>query len=164
MDKKQLEWLEGELKGSKADWKVPYFHHPLYSSAGAHGSSVDLRNVLEPLFVRYGVQVVFSGHDHIYERVKPQKGIYYFVAGSTGKLREGDVVERSPLTAVAYDAGRAVVVAEVNDDAFYFKTVSEQGKTVDSGCIPRVADPPGNAGSRARCPSPSARPVTGGNR
>jgi len=160
MDKKQLEWLEAELKGSKADWKVPYFHHPLYSSAGGHGSSVDLRNVLEPLFVRYGVQVVFTGHDHTYERTKPQKGIYYFVAGSTGKLRVGDIT-KTGFTAASYDQGRAVVVAEVTDDAFFFKAVSEQGKLVDSGCIPRVADLPANAGSRTRCPSPAARPVGG---
>jgi predicted MPP superfamily phosphohydrolase len=163
MDKKQLEWLEGELKGSKADWKVPYFHHPLYSSADGHGSSIDLRNVLEPLFVRYGVQVVFTGHDHTYERTKPQKGIYYFVAGSTGKLRKGDIT-KSGFTAASYDLGRAVVVGEVTDDAFFFKTVSEQGKVVDSGCIPRTAELPANAGSRTRCPSPAARPAVGENR
>ena len=39
--------------------------------------------------MRYGVQVVFTGHDHIYERTKPQKGIYYFVAGSTGQIARG---------------------------------------------------------------------------
>jgi len=162
MDKKQLEWIEGELKGSKAEWKIPYFHHPLYSSAGGHGSSIDLRNVLEPLFVRYGVQVVFNGHDHTYERTKPQKGIYYFVAGSTGKLRAGDIT-KTEFTAASYDKGRAVLVAEINGDAFFFKTVSEQGKVVDSGCIPRTAES-ASSGSRTRCPSPGSSPVTGGNR
>ena len=89
MDRKQLAWLETELKASKAEWKLMYFHHPLFSSGDAHGSSVDLRKVLEPIFLRYDVQAVFSGHDHFYERIKPQKGIYYFVAGSGGKLRKG---------------------------------------------------------------------------
>ena len=67
MDRAQLAWLEPELKNSGSDWKIAYFHHPLYSS-GMHGSQVDLRVVLEPLFLKYGVDVVFSGHEHFYQR------------------------------------------------------------------------------------------------
>ena len=65
---------------------------------GDDGSDVNLRVVLEPLFIKYGVNVVFSGHDHIYERITPQKGIYYFVSGSAGELRSGDL-RRSEMTA-----------------------------------------------------------------
>jgi hypothetical protein len=61
------------------------FHHPLYSDAARHGSNIELRVVLEPLLVRYGVSVVFSGHDHVYERSTPQKGITYFIEGSSGQ-------------------------------------------------------------------------------
>lgn len=160
MDAKQLKWLDDEMKKSTAEWKFPYFHHPLYSSGGAHGSSLDIRGTLEPIFLRYGVQVVFTGHDHIYERTKPQKGIYYFVAGSTGKLRVGDVM-KTDFTAASYDGGRAVMMVEVADDAMFFQTVSEQGKAVDGGCIPRAADiKPG--GSRVQCPAPGASPAPGG--
>ena len=162
VDRKQLEWLEAKLKASKAEWKFPYFHHPLYSSGGAHGSSLDLRKVLEPLFLRYGVQAGFAGHDHFYERTKPQKGIYHFVAGSTGKLRPGDV-EKSGFTAASFDTGRVVMVVEVADDAMFFRAVSETGKVIDSGCIPRAADLSATAGSRVRCPPADAsRPANGG--
>ena len=89
MDPKQLQWIENELKSARDDWKICYFHHPLYSDGGTHGSEVDLRVVLEPLFVKYGVNVVYSGHDHIYERLKPQKGIYYFVSGIGRPASEG---------------------------------------------------------------------------
>ena len=58
MDKVQLDWLEKELQDSASEWKIAFFHHPLYSSARAHGSSLDLRALLEPLFVKYGVSVV----------------------------------------------------------------------------------------------------------
>ena len=51
MDRKQLDWFERAIKDSKSDWKMAYFHHPLYSSGAAHGSETDLRTVLEPLFV-----------------------------------------------------------------------------------------------------------------
>ena len=91
-----------ELRSSNDDWKIVYFHHPLYSSAGRHGSEIDLRLVLEPLFVKYGVNVVFSGHDHIYERIKPQKGIYYFVVGSAGQAAQGRPAAIG-LTAAGFD-------------------------------------------------------------
>ena len=75
----QVAWLEKELKSSGSHWKIPFFHHPLYSSGERHGSDAKLREVLEPLFVKYNVSVVLQGHDHFYERVKPQKDITYFV-------------------------------------------------------------------------------------
>jgi 3',5'-cyclic AMP phosphodiesterase CpdA len=75
LDKRQLEWIEKELAGSGSEWKIVYFHHPLYSSGARHGSDLTLRAVLEPLFVMYGVSVVLAGHDHFYERIKPQRCI-----------------------------------------------------------------------------------------
>ena len=91
-------WMRNSCNGwkrrcgmRKEQWKICYFHHPLYSNAARHGSAVDLRVVLEPIFLKSGVDVVFSGHDHVYERVKPQKGIYYFVSGSAGQLRKGNM-------------------------------------------------------------------------
>ncbi len=91
----QADWLEKALAESKEDWKICFFHHPLYSSGGRHGSEVDLRSQLEPLFLKYGVQVVFAGHEHFYERLKPQKGIHYFVNGGGAKLRGGDITKTS---------------------------------------------------------------------
>src|SRR5204863_7997070 len=49
MEPEQLAWVEKELKGSADDWKIMYFHHPLYSSGKTHGSDLELRRVLEPL-------------------------------------------------------------------------------------------------------------------
>ena len=88
MDKTQLDWLEKELAASGSDWKIAFFHHPLYSSGGTHGSDTKLREQLEPLFLKYGVDAVFSGHEHFYERIKPQKGIYYFISGGAGKAAQ----------------------------------------------------------------------------
>ena len=90
LDKPQLDWLEKELSSSSSDWKIVFFHHPLYSSGKTHGSALESRAILEPLFVKYGVSVVFSGHDHIYERIKPQKGgIVYWVSGAGGSAAQG---------------------------------------------------------------------------
>jgi len=136
MDGPQLRWFESELQQSAEPWKIAYFHHPLYGNAGRHGSAVDIRVLLEPLLVKFGVAVVFTGHDHVYERLKPQKGVHYFVTGSGGKLRTGDLV-RSETTAAGFDRDQVFVIAEVDSDALFFQAISRTGATVDSGMIPR---------------------------
>ena len=133
MDPVQVAWLETELKNSGSDWKIPYFHHPLYSS-GMHGSQTDLRAILEPLFVKYDVDVVFSGHEHFYQRMKPQKGITYFVSGAAGELRSGDL-RRSALTAVGFDTDRSFMLVEVGGKELSFQAISRTGRTVDAGTI-----------------------------
>ena len=137
----QFQWLEKELKASGSNWKIAFFHHPLYSSGDRHGSDIRLREVLEPLFLKYNVSVVLTGHDHFYERVKPQKGITYFVAGSGGQLREGNIDRRSGLTAKGFDTDLAFMAAEIVGDQMYFNAISRMGQIVDSGVITRRQAP-----------------------
>jgi predicted phosphodiesterase len=139
IDPKQREWLERELAVSRDPWKIAYFHHPLYSSAGRHGSDYDLRVVLEPLFVKHGVSVVFSGHDHVYERIRPQRGISYFVSGSAGKLRRGDL-RSTGLTAAGYDRDHAFMLVEIEGDVMWFQAVTRTGTIVDAGSLRRRAE------------------------
>jgi len=140
LDPAQLTWTEQALKGATEPWKIAYFHHPLYSDGGRHGSGVDLRVRLEPLFTKYGVEVVYSGHDHIYERLKPQKGITYFVSGAGGQLRQGDL-KRSELTAAGFDQDCSFMLNEIAGDDLFFQVVSRTGRTVDAGVIHREAQP-----------------------
>ena len=140
MDRKQLEWIDTTLKDAREDWKICYFHHPLYSNAERHGASVDLRLLLEPIFVRNGVDVVFAGHDHVYERLKPQKGISYFVSGAAGQLRKGNM-EPSDQTAASFDQDQSFMAVEVAGDEMYFQAVSRTGRIVDSGVINRQRRP-----------------------
>ena len=137
MDKKQVKWLEDELGPETAAWKVMFFHHPPYSSAKAHGSDGQLREVIEPIFLKYGVDVVLTGHDHVYERIKPQKGIYYFVSGAGGKLRSGDVDKQSGIIDKSYDRDLHFMLFEVAGDQMYFQAISRTGETIDSGVITR---------------------------
>ena len=135
MDRSQLVWLEQQLQASRALWKIAFFHHPLYSSGERHGSEKDLRRLLEPLLIRYGVQVVFSGHDHVYERTKPQHGITYFVCGSSGELRRGNLDRGSDLTAAGFDQDRTFMIIDIAGDALQFQTISRTNAIVDSGAI-----------------------------
>jgi len=147
MDRAQLDWLEGALATSTARWKIAYAHHPLYSSGARHGSELDLRALVEPLFVRYGVDVVLAGHEHFYERVRPQQGVYYFTSGAAGKLRKGDI-RRSILTAAGFDQDLSFMLMEVAGDVLYFQAVSRTGAIVDAGTLERPADPEGPGTSR----------------
>jgi calcineurin-like phosphoesterase family protein len=133
MDPKQLEWFEKELAGSGSDWKIAFFHHPPYAS-GQHGSDEILRGHLEPLFIKHGVNVVLTGHEHFYERIKPQKGVQYFVMGNSAKLRQGDIAPTG-LTAVGYDEGYGFMLVEIDGDNMHFAALNQQGKTVDSGVV-----------------------------
>lgn len=137
MDQDQLKWIEDELKKSNEKWKIAFFHHPLYSSSRTHGSQLKLRAVLEPLFIQYNVSLVLNGHDHAYERIKPQNGIQYFVEGASGKLRAGDLRRGSPLTAYGNDTTRSFMLMEIDGDTLTFNAINMEGNVIDSGTITR---------------------------
>jgi len=136
MNPLQLSWLEKELQNSKADWKICYFHHALYSSVAFRGSAVELRVALGPLFIKHGVDVVFAGHEHVYERLKPQHGIHYFTEGASGELRRGNL-RKTNLTAAGFDLDRTFMLVEISGDELSFQAVARTGKTIDSGVIQR---------------------------
>ena len=136
IDQKQLAWLEKELAASGSEWKVVFFHHPLYSSGRNHGPAISTSEVLEPIFVKHGVNVVLTGHEHFYERVKPQKGILHFISGGGGKLRPGDI-RKDPQTDAGFDTDLHFLMIEIDGDELWYQAVSRAGKTVDSGVFRR---------------------------
>ena len=137
MSPAQVDWLKEALPRSDAKWKIPYFHHPLYSSGAKHGSEEDLRSLLEPLFVANGVDVVFAGHEHFYERLKPQNGIHYITEGGSAKLREGNIRVGSAMTAKGFDTDNSFMLVEIAKDQLYFETISRKGQLVDTGTLLR---------------------------
>jgi predicted MPP superfamily phosphohydrolase len=157
MDEMQLKWLDEQLATSGSEWKIAFFHHPPYSSGETHGSNETLRTQLEPRFVKAGVNVVLTGHEHFYERIKPQKGIAYFITGSSAKLREGNITQTA-LTAKGFDSGYTFMIVEIVGNDLYYQTITDTGKTVDSGRVQRV-------GRVEPTPNRTAQPVvaTGGS-
>ncbi|HYR91210.1 MAG TPA: metallophosphoesterase [Terriglobia bacterium] len=92
-----LRWLNNDLQTTRQFWRVVYFHHPPYGG-GPNQNDTPCRLIREqvvPILETHGVQVVFSGHEHSYQRshpmrkggiVAPDTGINYFVAGGGGAL------------------------------------------------------------------------------
>jgi predicted MPP superfamily phosphohydrolase len=135
MDAPQLKWFEQELAASKAAWKIVFFHHPPFSAGKRHGSDMRLRERLHPLLAKHGVQLVLNGHDHIYQRTKPQQGVNYFVSGAGGKVRKGDIDARDTTVAKGYDDGYHFMLFDVTADALRFRAINEKGLEIDEGEI-----------------------------
>lgn len=154
LDKVQLDWVSENLERSDSSWKIVFFHHPLYSSGRAHGPSLESRAALEPLFVKFGVSAVFAGHEHFYERTKPQKGgIVHWISGAAGSLRKGNI-KPTDITAKGFDRDYHFMLAEIDGEDMYYQAISRTGETVDSGVLRRPGAPAPDAS-----PSPKPSPV-----
>ena len=126
----QLDWLQKELEGSTAPWKVVFAHHPIYSS-GSHGSDRRLKRALSPLFAKYGVQIYTNGHDHNYERTEPIDGTTYITSGNGAKLRP---VGRSRWTAHA-SSQLGFTAFDVYTDRIVIKAIDTDSRSYDEAQI-----------------------------
>jgi 3',5'-cyclic AMP phosphodiesterase CpdA len=80
----QREWLQKRLRESTATWQIVAFHHPAYTCGNYLGHPTILSRWV-PLFERYGVDLVLSGHDHNYQRFAQRGGVHYVVHGGGGQ-------------------------------------------------------------------------------
>ena len=136
LDRGQLTWLDAELKASPADWKIVFLHHPIYTSGRYRASAFATRSALESIFQRRHVSVVFSGHEHIYQRSTLQNGIQYFVSGGAGSLRSGDG-RPAPYIARTYSENYHFMLVEIEGDVLHFQAISRTGATIDAGRLRR---------------------------
>jgi 3',5'-cyclic AMP phosphodiesterase CpdA len=78
--RRQTSWLAGALAASDARWKIAVLHHPPYT-CGAYRAHAVVGKRWVPLFERYRVRLVLSGHDHNYQRFAARRGVTYVVHG-----------------------------------------------------------------------------------
>jgi len=140
LDRPQLEWLDREMTRSESEWKIPVFHRPIYTSGRYARPAQIYRALLEPLFLKHGVKVGFSGHEHFYERIKPQQGITYFISGGAGSLRVADI-RPTGLTDVGFDRDYHFMLVEISGDELFYQAISRTGATIDSGVVRRSGAP-----------------------
>jgi hypothetical protein len=136
-DDAQVAWFNGAFGNTGTRWRISFFHNPLYSS-GDHGkqSREIIRPALEPALVRNRVDVVFSGHDHLYERIAPQMGVRYFVSGGGG--RSLNAFQKSAFDEAGSSEHHFMVV-ELAGDQLFFEAVTPTGQTLDCGVFWRTA-------------------------
>jgi 3',5'-cyclic AMP phosphodiesterase CpdA len=134
LDDEQLIWFDRQLSESKAEWKIVFCHHPIYSSGRYELSSAARRATLEGVLIEHQVDVVFAGHEHVYERMAPQAGVMHFVEGASGAVRVGDL-RPSPYQAAGYDRDLSFMLVQILGDTMYFRAVNRLGETIDRGKI-----------------------------
>jgi predicted phosphodiesterase len=124
---RQKAFLERDLAATRKRWKVAFLHRSPYGSS-RHGGDETVRADLEPLFARHGVDLVFAGHDHVYERTVPIKGATYVVSGGGG--RRLYPAGKGRLTARSKSAHHAVLV-RVDDGRLSLEAVEPDGTVFD---------------------------------
>ena len=125
----QLDWLRDQLMQNRLPWVVVFFHHPVYASRGNHGSTPEMQKALLPLFEKYHVQLVLSGHDHHYERTKLLNGTLYIVTGGGG----GGVrpVRPNPSFSEVAISTHHHVSINIYEDLFALTAIDENGQIID---------------------------------
>jgi acid phosphatase type 7 len=124
----QTAWIESQLAEARQDARVDHvfvvMHHPPFSIS-LHGGQRDLRERWTPLFEKYAVTAVFSGHDHCYERAEDD-GVHYFVSGGGGAPLYPRAPRPSPIDKAAVQRFERVL---------HYLRVSIHGKQVDVAAI-----------------------------
>ena len=156
LDLTQLRWLDERLGKSNAEWKICFLHHPLYTSGRYRNTARVHRWALEPILTRHGVNVVFSGHEHIYQRTALENGIQYFISGGAGSLRIGDGTP-APYIARTFDEDYHFMLIEIDGDDLYFQAISRHGLTIDAGELSLSDDEAAKASAATPAGTPARR-------
>jgi predicted MPP superfamily phosphohydrolase len=130
-DPAQLGFLEETLRHADEPWTIVAIHEPPYSS-GYQGSNLAVRDRFGPLFARYGVQLVLSGHEHDFQRTVPIDGVTYIVSGAGGRTRG---TGEAPFTAASW-AVLHLVDVNVYTDHMLVRAVDQDGRAFDEVTIP----------------------------
>jgi hypothetical protein len=123
----QYAWLEETLAANTQPWLFVYFHIPPYTSI-QDDSEANVRQALPHLFERYGVDVVFNGHAHSYERHEVNGVTYAVTAGGGAPLYAAG--EQEP-TQIAYALAYHFVVLEVDGNRLEATVISNEGDMLD---------------------------------
>jgi hypothetical protein len=145
-------WLTNDLAASTKPWKFLFMHIP-FANSGYHSDDDDNNNgILDrlevqawllPVAQRYGVQIVFSGHEHDYERSNPMGGVYHIVVGGGGSFQPNYYFPdgRDPANSQFYLTPGFVRVA-VQGDSLLLQAIGTNGAVFDSMTIQRSPPPP----------------------
>lgn len=125
-DADQRRWLDDTLAASAEPWTIVEMHHAPYSG-GEHGSDEDVRDAFGPIFERYGVQLVLTGHEHDYQRTEPINGVTYVVSGAASLLRDTGFAE---FTEVALSVNQFTEIV-VSGDRLELRAINHDDDVID---------------------------------
>ena len=162
-DQGQFEFASADLakakSNTKTDWIIVYFHRPLYSGSGSKNDG--MRDMYHPLFQKYNVDLVLSGHAHNYQRTYPlnyhedrpgrplildhqhdqyinQPGTVFAIVGTGGMSIHG--ADKKPYLASIYE-GFGCLNVQINDKSLNAEFYTDNGKTIDHFTIVKNLEP-----------------------
>lgn len=131
-DAEQVEWFREEVPRHSTPWKVLVIHRPMDASEMLHGSSGKIHKLLvDILHQEGGIDFVFSGHNHIYERRELLDGIQHITLGSGGKLESEEEFPADENRAVGYKDSGAFGWMSFRREKAIFEAVEEEGQVID---------------------------------
>ncbi|MEO5590143.1 MAG: metallophosphoesterase [Gemmatimonadaceae bacterium] len=136
---KQAEWLARDLAAHPKRCTLAYFHRPRFSS-GAHGSNRRMQSFWTALY-RQGVDLVLNGHEHHYERFKPQtsagtadsvNGMTEIIAGTGGGSLTGIRSTLAPNSAAQIQGHFGILVVLLSADEYRTAFIDTSGRVWDA--------------------------------
>lgn len=134
--KDQLEWLDRALQASRARWKIAFFHHPPYSPGRRHGDNDYLIALVLPILKRGNVQLVMTGHEHFFAKIRPQQGIHFLISGSGGKIHKGGIVQGHPYLEAGNDRVNQFLSFTLTWDALEYAAIASTGAVLFRQTLP----------------------------
>ncbi len=163
----QYQWLTNDLAASSKNWKFLFLHHPLATS-GSHRDDYpastwqNLQNMLLPVARQYGVQMIFSGHDHDYERFNPVRSVQLIVTGAGGGTMNGITDARDAASSqflMVYECTKV----SIQGDSLHLQAIDTNALVIDELFIQRVPPAPRTYNSALYTPLVETRPADDGH-
>jgi Calcineurin-like phosphoesterase/Bacterial TSP3 repeat len=126
------DWLAADLAATSQLWKFVVFHHPPYTSIGSHDDNANMKAMISPVAEQHGVQLVFQGHNHFYERINPVNGVHYITSGAGGRsLYTVSAGNRKVYSAVIRDDVYSFTQVDMNGASLALRQIDENGNIID---------------------------------
>jgi hypothetical protein len=128
----QLTWIENDLASTTRLWKFIYLHEPGWSADGGHGNNSNVQNYIQPLCVKYGVPIVFGGHNHYYARAVVNNIQHITTGGGGAPLYTPNLSYPNIVTATK---ANHFCILEINDQVLHLTAVKPNGEVIDTFTI-----------------------------
>lgn len=142
---RELAMIQDELREQlrrvdRYRWNIVYLHHPIHSHVKStfgisrgHGATEQLQHGLERLLSEHGVDLVMTGHDHFYQKIKPVQGVHHLISGAAGKLRGGVKTKHKAIEHGAREFH--FMDMSLDEDALHYQAIGDDGSLVHAGRI-----------------------------